>query len=92
MAARSGHQYAGQPFQNMLKASGINGSMSRKGHGWDNAPSKSWFNSFKNEQVHELRNAIRAEITAASFEYMEMFYNYATTLDAGLQVTDAVSG
>ena len=70
----------------------MNGSMSHKGHGWDNAPTKSWFNSFKNEQVHGLRDAIRAEMTAASFEYMEVLYSHATALDAGLQVTDAVSG
>lgn len=49
--------------------------MSRKGHGWDNAPTERGFNSFKNEQVHGLRYATRAEMTAASFEYIEVFYN-----------------
>jgi len=44
-----GSQYASQPFQNKLKDYGMEGSMSRKGNCWDNAPTESWFNSFKNE-------------------------------------------
>ena len=70
-----GSQYASQPFQDKLKAYGMEGSMSRKGNCWDNAPTESWFNSFKNERVHGLRYATRAEMTAASFEYIEVFYN-----------------
>jgi putative transposase len=53
----------------------MKGSMSRKGNCWDNAPTESWFNSFKNERVHGLRYATRAEMTAASFEYFEVLYN-----------------
>ena len=49
--------------------------MSRKGNCWDNAPTESWFNSFKNERVHGLRDETRAKMTAASFEYIEVFYN-----------------
>jgi len=45
-------QYASQPFQDKLKAYGMACSMSRKGNCWDNAPTESWFNSFKNERVH----------------------------------------
>jgi len=70
-----GSQYASQPFQHKLKAYGMKGSMSRKGHCWDNAPTESWFNSFKNERAHGLRYTTRAEMTAASFEYIEVFYN-----------------
>ena len=70
-----GSQYASQPFQSKLKVYGMKGSMSRKGNCWDNAPTESWFNSFKNERVHGLRYATRAEMTAASFEYIEVFYN-----------------
>jgi transposase InsO family protein len=43
-------------------------SMSRKGNCWDNAPTESWFNSFKNERVHGLRYEKRIEMTAMSFE------------------------
>ena len=50
-------------------------SMSRKGNCWDNVPTESWFNSFKNERVHGLRHDKRAAMTAASFEYIEVFYN-----------------
>ena len=70
-----GSPYASQPFQNMLKEYGMAGSMSRKGNCWDNAPTESGFNSFKNERVHGLRYETRAKMTAASFEYIEVFYN-----------------
>ena len=50
-------------------------SMSRKGNCWDNAPTESWFNSFKNERVHGIRYATHADMRAASFEYIEVFYN-----------------
>ena len=41
----------------------------------DNAPTESWFNSFKNERVHGIRYATHADMKAASFEYIEVFYN-----------------
>jgi putative transposase len=44
-------------------------SMSRTGNCWDNAPTESWFNSFKNERVHGFRYATHAEIKAVTFEY-----------------------
>src|ERR1700694_4550804 len=40
-----------------------------------NAPTESWFNSFKNERFHGVRYATHAEMKAASFEYIEIFYN-----------------
>ena len=70
-----GSQYASYAFQNKLKEYGMICSMSRKGNCWDNAPTESWFNSFKNERVHGLRYATRSEMTAMSFEYIEVFYN-----------------
>ena len=50
-------------------------SMSRKGNCWDNAPTESWFNSFKNERVRSMRYATHTDMKAASFEYIEVFYN-----------------
>ena len=50
-------------------------SMSRKGNCWDNAPTESWFNSFKNERVFGQRFQTRAEMRDMSFEYIEVFYN-----------------
>jgi transposase InsO family protein len=70
-----GSQYASHAFQSKLAEYGMTCSMSRKGNCWDNAPTESWFNSFKNERVHGVRFGTRAEMTAASFEYIEVFYN-----------------
>ena len=79
-----GSQYASRAFRAKLKEFGMTCSMSRKGNCWDNAPTESWFNSFKNERYHGLRYATHAEMKAASFEYIEVFYNRArqhSTLD-----------
>jgi putative transposase len=70
-----GSQYASHAFQHKLKEYGMTCSMSRKGNCWDNAPTESWFNSFKNERVHGIRYATHADMKAASFEYIEVFYN-----------------
>jgi putative transposase len=70
-----GSQYASHAFQGKLAEYGMTCSMSRKGNCWDNAPTESWFNSFKNERVHGVSFATRSEMTAASFKYIEVFYN-----------------
>ena len=70
-----GSQYASSVFQAKLAAYGMNCSMSRKGNCWDNAPTESWFNSFKNERIHGVRYATRAAMKAVRFEYIEVFYN-----------------
>jgi putative transposase len=70
-----GSQYASRVFQDKLTEYGMRCSMSRKGNCWDNAPTESWFNSFKNERVHGTRYATRRQATADAFEYIEVFYN-----------------
>jgi transposase InsO family protein len=70
-----GSQYASHAFQSQLKKYGMICSMSRKGNCWDNAPTESWFNSFKNERVHGLRYATRDEMKAMAFGYIEVLYN-----------------
>jgi len=70
-----GSQYASHAFQEKLKEFGMVCSMSRKGNCWDNAPTESWFNSFKNERYHGVRYATHHDMKAASFEYIEVFYN-----------------
>jgi transposase InsO family protein len=70
-----GSQYASQVFQAKLKEYGMICSMSRKGNCWDNAPTESWFNSFKNERVHGLHYETREEMKAMAFEYIEVIYN-----------------
>lgn len=70
-----GSQYASQAVQTQLRTYGMTCSMSRRRNCWDNAPTESWFNSFKNERVHGVRFATRAEMKAEVFEYIEAFYN-----------------
>ena len=70
-----GSQYASHAFQSQLKKYGMICSMSRKGNCWDNAPTESWFNSFKNERVHGLRYATRDEMKVMAFDYIEVLYN-----------------
>ena len=70
-----GSQYASHAFQNKLKAYGMICSMSRKANCWDNAPTESWFNSFKNEWVHGIHYATHADMKATGFGYIEVFYN-----------------
>ncbi len=70
-----GSQYASQAFQSKLAEYGMTCSMSRKGNCWDNAPTESWFNSFKNERVHGQTFETRSEMKAMAFEYIEVFYN-----------------
>ena len=70
-----GSQYASHAFQSRLKKYGMVCSMSRKGNCWDNAPTESFFNSWKNERVHGTRYSTRAAAEADLFDYIELFYN-----------------
>ena len=70
-----GSQYASHAFQDKLKEYGMTCSMSRKGNCWDNAPTESWFGSFKNERVHGERFETREAMKLMAFEYIEVFYN-----------------
>lgn len=70
-----GSQYASHTFQAKLGEYGMQCSMSRKGNCWDNAPTESWFNSFKNERVFGERFATRDGMKYMAFEYIEVFYN-----------------
>lgn len=70
-----GSQYASGIFQSKLTDFGMTCSMSRKGNCWDNAPTESWFNSFKNERYHGVRYETHADMKATIFEYIEVFYN-----------------
>jgi putative transposase len=55
---------------------GVHPAVARnRGNCWDNAPTESFFNSLKNERVHERRYATHADAIADLFEYVEVFYN-----------------
>ena len=70
-----GSQYASQAFRRLLKAHGIQGSMSRKGDCWDNAVVESFFGSLKQERVQWKNYQTRYEAQQDILEYISMFYN-----------------
>jgi putative transposase len=70
-----GSQYASNDYTDLLKANGIDISMSRKGNPWDNAACESFMKTLKYEEV--LRNEYRdlAEARASITEFLEKIYN-----------------
>ena len=69
-------QYASNDYTDLLKARGINISMSRKGNRWDNAVCESFMKTLKYEEV--LRNDYRnlAEARAPIAEFLDKLYNH----------------
>ena len=63
-----GSQYVSQAYQARLVAYGMRGSMSCKRNCWDNAPTKSFFNSLKNERAPGVSYAARNEATSDLFQ------------------------
>jgi len=49
---RSRVHYASEDFRKLLKAHGIEGSVSRKGDCWDNVVVESFFATMKSERIH----------------------------------------
>lgn len=70
-----GSQYASKAFRQLLKAHGIQGSMSRKGNCWDNAVVESFFGSLKQERVHWRNYQTRYEAQQDILQYISVFYN-----------------
>jgi len=70
-----GSQYASKAFRQLLKAHGIQGSMSRKGNCWDNAVAESFFGSLKQERVQWTYYQTRLEAQQDVLDYITMFYN-----------------
>jgi putative transposase len=70
-----GSQYASSDYTDLLKAHGIEISMSRKGNPWDNAACESFMKTLKYEEV--LRNEYRdlAEARSSIREFLEKVYN-----------------
>jgi transposase InsO family protein len=70
-----GVQYASGDYTDLLKANGIQISMSRKGNPWDNAQCESFMKTLKYEEV--LRNEYRdlAEARAQIGAFIEQVYN-----------------
>jgi len=70
-----GSQYASDDYQAVLTKYQMQGSMSRAGNCYDNAPLESFFGTLKTELVHHRHYATRAEAKTDIFEYIEVFYN-----------------
>src|SRR5271163_956594 len=70
-----GSQYASIEYTDLLRANGIEISMSRKGNPWDNAACESFMKTLKYEEV--LRNEYRdlADARASIREFLEKIYN-----------------
>jgi putative transposase len=70
-----GSQYTGHAYQKRLSDLHLTCSMSRKGNCWDNAVAESLWATIKRELVDGEQWQTRAELNAALFEYIEVFYN-----------------
>ena len=70
-----GVQYACDDYQQLLRAHGLEASMSRRGDCWDNAAMESFFSTLKRELVHRACFATREQATRSLFDYIEVFYN-----------------
>lgn len=70
-----GVQYACTEFRNFLKDLNFKQSMSRKGNCYDNAPTESFFKTFKTEEVYR-KKYLNFEVAKRNiFDYIEVFYN-----------------
>jgi len=70
-----GSQYAAGDYRKVLRAHGLECSMSRKGDCWDNAVVESFFATLKVELIYRSAFATRKEARQAIFDYIEAFYN-----------------
>jgi putative transposase len=70
-----GSQYASADYREVLKAYGIDCSMSRKADCWDNAVPESFFATLKKELIYEQVWSTHDEVRLAITDYIEAFYN-----------------
>ncbi len=70
-----GSQYASLDYTDLLKETGIQVSMSRKGNPWDNASCESFMKTLKYEEVHRNEYRDLVEARSAISEFLEKVYN-----------------
>ena len=70
-----GSQYACQDYRRLLAEHQISCSMSRTGNCYDNAVMESFWATYKTEEVYRNDYATRDQAMAATFNYIEIFYN-----------------
>ena len=71
-----GSQYASHDYTDLLKANGIQISMSRKGNPWDNAACESFMKTLKYEEVHRGEYRDLAEARDSIAEFLDKVYNH----------------
>src|ERR1700675_3848303 len=69
-----GSQYASNDYTDLLKAHGIDISMSRKGNPWDNAACESFMKTLKYEEVLRNEYLDLADARASCGEFLEKVY------------------
>ncbi|ALH95546.1 transposase [Acinetobacter equi] len=70
-----GSQYCSHEYRKILEKYGFQGSMSKRGDCFDNAPIESFWRILKNELVHHRNYKTREEAKADITKYIELFYN-----------------
>jgi putative transposase len=70
-----GVQYASHEYTATLAEHGIEISMSRKAHPWDNAACESFMKTLKSEEVHRTEYRNLAHARSAIGEFLEKIYN-----------------
>ncbi len=70
-----GSQYTSHEWQSFLKSYGLEGSMSRRGNGHDNAVAESFFQLLKRKRIKKKIYGTLEEAHSDIFDYIEMFYN-----------------
>ena len=70
-----GSQYASNDYTDLLRAHGIEISMSRKGKPWDNAACESFMKTLKYEEVYRSEYRDLADAYAQIGEFLECVYN-----------------
>lgn len=70
-----GSQYCSHQYRQIIAKHGFNGSMSRKGNCYDNAPIESFWGQLKNELVYHKIYETRQQAIADVTRYIEIFYN-----------------
>ena len=71
-----GTQYASGDYTDLLKANGIEISMSRKGNPWDNALCESFLKTLKYEEVYRSEYRDLREARTSIAEFLEKVYNH----------------
>jgi transposase InsO family protein len=68
-------QYTSSEFTDLLAQHEMLQSLSRPRQCWDNSVAEAWFGTLKLELIDRRSWVTRAQVRAAVFEFIEVFYN-----------------